>query len=288
MKTDKSLDRNIFTAYRAKMLHYSLMTVLCLAIFSCEFRQKASSAIDVNRPPFSASELSQRLEEAYALDNNGDFDQLFEHWNRSIKASSDSIIGINDTTQAIYQIYKTFYHPLALKKIGDWEWGNRLNKRASYIAVQHKLYYSVYEADSLQNFEGSHFTRDSIENFRPPVGLKENRVLYLTEPYQEVLNEFLGTESRRPGEGNVMNPSRPAGESEKRHKALREYLPILRGHWGGYWHINTHPDVFSIAFNKSFDQAKVYFRVGYQGGEAFLIKKKDEWILEESYATWIE
>jgi hypothetical protein len=63
---------------------------------------------------------------------------------------------------------------------------------------------------------------------------------------------------------------------------------VLHGHWGGYWHIATHPDVSNIIFNHSFTKAQIVFRVGYQGGEAMAEKHDDQWIITNSKTTWIE
>ena len=41
-------------------------------------------------------------------------------------------------------------------------------------------------------------------------------------------------------------------------------------HWGGYWHLETHPDIGGIIFNKTLTKAKIDFRVGYQDGKAIL------------------
>ena len=59
-------------------------------------------------------------------------------------------------------------------------------------------------------------------------------------------------------------------------------------YWGGYWHLETHPDIYYILFNEALNKAKVEFRVGYEGGEAILVKEKGEWIIKKSKMTWIE
>ena len=85
-----------------------------------------------------------------------------------------------------------------------------------------------------------------------------------------------------------MNPSRARGQSEKRLEFMNKKLNIIHGHWGGYWHIETHPMVFSINFNKKRNLAKVNYRLVYQGGEAIYVKKNGKWTLKEAYLTWIE
>ena len=90
------------------------------------------------------------------------------------------------------------------------------------------------------------------------------------------------------GTNNIMSPSLPEGESEERYNFLKEYIHILHGHWGGYWHLETHPEVNLILINNKLTRAKVYFRYGYQGGETLLEKENGEWTVKDSKATWIE
>jgi len=85
-----------------------------------------------------------------------------------------------------------------------------------------------------------------------------------------------------------MSPYQTIEESEKKYNILRSYIPILHGHWGGYWHIVTHPDVSIIIFNKTLTKARVDFSFGYQGGETILEKEGDDWVIKESKETWIE
>jgi hypothetical protein len=54
--------------------------------------------------------------------------------------------------------------------------------------------------------------------------------------------------------------------------------------WGGYWHLETYPEVALT----SFDRATIHFRVGYQGGEAKIVRQGNRWKLRRSKATWIE
>ena len=219
--------------------------------------------------------------------SNNNFDEFFEEWNRSVQQNSDDYINQNETVKSIFDIYKVFYNPLDLLKLGDWEWGNDLNSGCKYVVIQNKIYYYIMPDD---NLDGPYWNeeRDSISNFRPPIDLSPDKVLYLTEEYEKALKIFLGSESTEFGEGSIMNPSMPAGESQKRYESLRRYIPILHGHWGSYWHIVTHPEIIDIIFSKNLDKACVYFRVGYQGGEAMLSKTGNNWEIESSRATWIE
>jgi len=129
---------------------------------------------------------------------------------------------------------------------------------------------------------------DSITNFRPQIDYNEKISIYLTPHYENILNNFLGDSHYPLGTGNIMNPARSEGESMQRQKFLENYIRILYGHWGGYWHLNTFPEVYKIVFNRDMKSALIDFRMNYQGGEACLIKENGEWKLMYSQLIWIE
>ena len=235
----------------------------------------------------SAEELYKKLESAYKCSSTKDLKKFFKEWNVSVSSNEDDFIKQNNVIEAIYEVYKEFYNPLDLTKLGDWEWGNSLNSNSQYVVVQNRIDFAVVEEEFfdmwflIQNF-------DSICDFRPPLNLAKDKILYLTPEYKKSINMFLGTESTQMGENGIMTPSLPQGESEKRYAFLRPNIPILHGHWGNYWHLATHPEISHIVIDKNTVAAKVLFRVGYQGGEAILKKKSKGWTIEESRATWIE
>jgi hypothetical protein len=271
-----------------------LLATFFLGLLSCGQPDKGSINIsnakieDTYKPCYTAAEFNDKLEFNFKQARPDSFEQLFIDWNRTIKPNSEDFIHQNDTIHVVFDVYKAFYKPLDLLKLGDWEWGNKLNSKCRYVVVQNKLFYSILLTDNFDDFDWKKSRKDSIENFRPPIDLDRNKVLYLTNEYATSINKFLGAESTKLGEGNIMNPSRPAGESEKRYEVLRSFIPILHGHWGGYWHLETHPHVSVIIFNKTLTKAQIHFRVGYQGGEAILEKTGNEWTIKESKATWIE
>jgi hypothetical protein len=237
-------------------------------------------------PVYSVSELTEKLELSFKKLPADSLNSFFEEWNMSIRANTQEYINQNDTIKAVFEVYTEFYRPFDLLKLGDWEWGNNLNAGSKYIAVQNKIFYSCTE--DFEKFNWNDIVKDSIINFRPPLTIAPEKILYLTSEYEEAITVFLGTESKPLGDENIMNPSRPAGESEKRFNLIRNYIPVLHGHWGGYWHLSTHPETGTIIFNKNFTKAKIFFRVGYQGGEAILEKQDEKWKIKTSKATWIE
>ncbi len=240
----------------------------------------------------TSEQLYEKLETAFQQSSTDDLEQFFKNWNDSVTSNTVSFIKKDNVTEAIYEIYKEFYKPLDLNELGNWEWGNSLNSNCKYVAVQNKIYFAVLKEDLFDIwfrydiYETIKF--DSIHDFRPPLILAKDKVLYLTPEYEKSLNKFLETESTEMGENGIMTPSVPKGDSDKRYAFIRPYIPVLHGHWGGYWHIATHPEISRILLDTNNVTAKVYFRVGYQGGEATLKKKSNGWTIEESQTTWIE
>lgn len=262
------------------------------ALISCrenhENKKNSTSVLDTCRPVYSISKLNDKFEFAFKNNSLDTLEQIFVDWNKTLKPNTREFMEQNDTIKAVFTVYKEFYMPLDLLKLGNWEWGNKLNSDCKYVLVQNKIFYSIVESGNFDDFSWQSSRIDSIENFRPPLNLDYKKVLYLTSEYNKSLNQFLGTESTKMGDPNIMNPSRPAGESEIRYEMIRPFIPILHGHWGGYWHLETHPYVSRILFNKNLTEANINFRVGYQGGEATLKKTLNGWIISESKSTWIE
>jgi hypothetical protein len=272
----------------------SLLAIIFGALTSCGQQNSGEQKItntkvdDGYKPFFTVAQLSEKLETRFKQMPSDSFAKIFSDWNQNIQPNADEFIYQNDTIKAVFDVYKVFYRPHDLLKLGNWEWGNKLNANSKYVAVQNKIFYSVLGSDTIDGYSWSSLRKDSIVNFRPPIDLDENSVLYLTQEYETSLNKFLGTQSTEVGEPNIMSPSAATGESEKRYEFLKVFIPVLHGHWGGYWHLETHPDVGVIIFNKTLTKAQINYRVGYQGGEAILERINNQWTIKESKATWIE
>jgi hypothetical protein len=264
---------------------FKTFIILFSLTFICSCSKQNSNVIDTYKPKFTASELETKLELAF---KNDSLQSFFNEWNNLTNPNEDDFINQNDTVAAVFNTFQTFYNPSDLSKLGGWEWGNSLNSNSKLIVVQNIVFYTIMPTDDFSKFEWRKTKLDSVTNFRPAITSGKNNILYLTKEYKEAINRFLGSESSELGEGNIMNPARPKGESENRYKVLRPFIPILHGHWGGYWHIETHPKVEVILFNKTLTKARIDFRVGYQGGEAILERKGNDWKIIKSNATWIE
>ena len=257
-----------------KVILYLITASMICCNYSCdkEVTTNDKSAKEVTTDDKSAKELCAKLERAFQSSSTSDLDQFFTDWNISVSSNTGSI-GQNDTIKTIYDVYREFYSPLDLTKLGDWEWGNNLNSNSKYVAVQNKIYYAVVEKelfDSWFNIENL----DSISDFRPQLNLEKSKILYLLPEYKEALNLFIGTVASE--------------NTQARYEFVRPYIPILYAHEGGRWYLATHPEVSRILLTPNKTVAKLFFRVGFQGGEATLEKKNNIWIITESRATWIE
>ena len=65
-------------------------------------------------------------------------------------------------------------------------------------------------------------------------------------------------------------------------------MVVWHGHWGGYWHLFSHPLVTGITFENDLKTAHINFRVVYQFGIATLKKDNNRWTLVDSEMTGIE
>lgn len=111
---------------------------------------------------------------------------------------------------------------------------------------------------------------DSNIVFRPPVHFPNKKIVYLTDEYKKILDNFLKGE-RNDSSAFIQNASK-----------------IIYGHFGGYWQYITYPQVYSIIFDTQMRRAYVSYRFIYQGGYIILEKQNGEWIIVSTHITWQE
>lgn len=128
------------------------------------------------------------------------------------------------------------------------------------------------------------FNPRTLLNFRPKIHSDSVKYLYLTKEYKKTLNDFLGTLHYDVGTGDIMNTAFPKDETYNRYRFICPTLPIVQGHWGGYWHLETFPIIYSIRFNENFQQAIVSFRssIGETVGNYIINKKNGHWISDKN------
>lgn len=225
----------------------------------------------------TATQIYNSLLEAYNGHCIACLEQVLMNWENKFNENTYII----DSLQDVYDVYKEFYQPWALDMISDSEFGHDIYKGISYYIIQSHIYYDYY----FRTYGNGGVT---IDDFRPAISNDTISLLYLNADYESAINCFLGSDYAPFGSGNVMRPAFAIGESYKRYQFLNNFLKFFHGHWGNYWHLETHPEVLSISFNTSKDSAQVKFRLGYQGGEVILGKKENSWKIIDHYMTWIE
>lgn len=264
-----------------------ILVILTGLICSCTGQDKVE--FEPHVPKYSTIELTSRLDSLYQNQDSLGLISFFNDWTKDIKPNEKQYINQDIRIKTIYDVYKTFYIPSSPFNLGDWEAFHIPEHSLEYFVIQNKIFFSILPDNDFESFNWKTHKIDSINNFKPNLdNLGQERILYLTPEYSNALNEFLGAKYKDLGTGNIMNPALPEGESEKRYEFIKDYIHILHGHWGNYWHLETHPDVGVIVINKELTKTEINFRYGYQGGETVLEKKNGEWIIKSSKATWIE
>lgn len=265
--------------------------------------------------------ITNQLEEAYNLNSKSKLNKFFRNWHDAYKPVD--YLDLSDTAKAIYDIYTKFYIPNKLSKIGYSEWGHKTYWGTKYVIIQNKIDYEFIETlnfdtiklNSFLNFYPSgltykmvvdsslnikyllteslmeklhHFGKNSIIDFRPDIKLIGKKTLYLIGDYYKTVNQFLKNEFDSLGTGGIMNPAQSKGVSKNRQGFLKRHIKVIPGHWGGYWHIETLPEVNYILLDTDLKRAKVYFRLVNEGGEADFEKTDSGWKMIKSELTWIE
>lgn len=255
------------------------LPIVLLIVFACE---KSRTVDTLPFPEQHAQAITDHLEEAYTENSEAKLKDILEHWhqvNPGIRASEIT----NEKEKNIYEVFKAFYTPFNIGRLGQHEWGSDIYQGVQYIIIQNKIYYDF-------NYHpGANNVSDSIIDFRPDLTFNNGvKNLYLTLNYEIALNAFLGSDHYPLGTYGIMSPAVPDEESYKRQQFLNKYLMIFHGHWGGYWHLETHPEVSVMHFDTGMQKVKFSFRVVYMFGEAYLEKKDGRWELVSSDITMIE
>jgi hypothetical protein len=265
------------------------------------------------------------LSKAYNAKSSLQLELFFKNWLLETSAISDADFkNLNDTIQNVYLVFQNFYNPIDINKTGGSEWGNDIYKNVKYLLVQDKIEYGFVDTldrelliqtrinrytkgdtaklkSLLKRYKGDmiRFKDDYLDwpeakeysilnDFHPKFEFSEPAIVFLTDTYEKLINDFLGDNNYKLGEGNIMSPARSKGESENRQKFLENYIKIWYGHWGGYWQLNSYPFAEKITFDTKFENAVVNYRMVYEGGYAYFKKINGKWTLLQAKRTWIE
>ena len=241
-----------------KLIFFALTASLLCFNYACN--KEENYPIEVK----TAEELYENLEKVFQLSSTNALNQFFTEWNKSV--SFNTAMSINE--KEIYDIYKVFYNPLSFSmKIGDKEYMQDSNSK--YVVVQNKIEYAIIGKEHFDNLLAEPINLETIDDFRPPLNLAKNRILYQMPEYKEALNMFLRTEST---------------DGQRKDDFIRPYIPLMRFR-SGSWIIGTLPLVSMIIMDDSRTSAKVYFIISHMGGVATLKKQANKWIVIENRAT---
>lgn len=226
--------------------------------------------------PEETQTIYDKLLTAYNDSCTSCLEDILKEWENTYAPTQN----IPDSLQNVYAVYQEFYSPWDLSRISESEFGDGIYKGVSYYIIQDSIAYRIGNSNDDKQYV--------VRNFRPTLENKAIHALYSGSNYKAAMNAFLGSEYTPFGTGSIMNPALASGETELRYRFLNNYLFFFHGHWGNYWHMETHPEVSMISFNEAGDSAKVDFRLGYQGGEAILVKTILKWKVVDHQMTWIE
>ena len=243
------------------------------------------------------------LLEAYEKNDVEKAKQYFENWNKESKELTKTKFS-DSLEESLYGIYKEFFRPYELDPLLDYRMMDfyeydliEVINKTPYVVTQYNISYIIHDfkkikdLDILNYFNELRIDRNEIktlEDFYPKTDLDEEKVLHLTKKYESELNLFLGTREHPLGENNIMSPASPKEETLKRYQFIRNYIPILYGHWGGYWHLSTHPEIGIVFINPELDHAVLDYRIGYTFGWAELKKETLEWKMVRAIMNGME
>ncbi|MDO8469795.1 MAG: hypothetical protein Q7S84_02105 [bacterium] len=193
----------------------------------------------------------------------------------------------SDTAGVVYGLYRQLFTPFDLKDKVSFNSDGAINDGYRNVVVPGSFMYYISENGKWDDRNGA--TKFVIKSFRPKLDFGDTvRVLYLTLKYDTLLKRFLGSKSTKFGSPGIMRPSRATGTSAEREALVKKFLPILHGHWGGYWHLMTMPTM-TFVFNPKFDRVEVHFRVGYGGRIVSYEKGADrKWVSVGEHVEWVE
>lgn len=127
---------------------------------------------------------------------------------------------------------------------------------------------------------------DSNITFRPPVHFPDRKIVYLTDEYKKLLDDFLGLEYFE-FLGNRILMCERLERSEPKMQFVCNAAKVSIGDIGDSWKLITYPKAYTIVLDRGMRRAVVDFRFEYEGGYVFLEKQNGEWKIATVKYTWI-
>lgn len=115
---------------------------------------------------------------------------------------------------------------------------------------------------------------DSNITFRPPVHFPDRKIVYLTDEYKKLLEDFLGVEYFEFLGNRILRCER-LEQSEPKIQFVSNAAKVSSHTF--YWELITYPYANTIVLDRGMRRAVVDFRFDYWGGYVFLEKQNGEW-----------
>lgn len=164
--------------------------------------------------------------------NLNEFINDWKTWSKELRSfSSDS--HVNEAIGKIVTIYSKTEHEDSCKfyslpsdvtvsiypcKLEDYTKNDTPNLKPIISAAKHYAYY--------------------IPDFKA-----DKDIVYVSPEIEKILSSYVGgvSESEKYEYGSPLTPI-----NEERLSELRQLIPVAYGHWGGYWHFESMPIIFTI------------------------------------------
>jgi hypothetical protein len=149
----------------------------------------------------SAQTSEEILVKSYEQNSKKQLDSFFKNWNEKYPTIQErDLLALNDTLQNSYNVFKEFYQPQYIKKLGGSEWGNNLYIKSKYLIVQDKIriyftekvYYSEKEIDEYVVNYINKIIKDDVKRqslLKRTNGKLSESVLEIYSPYDSFYKE---------------------------------------------------------------------------------------------------
>lgn len=234
-------------------------------------------------------EWFRRLEPGYTQNDTRPLARFLEEWHTASKPPNDDIMAKKPAFER--EVYALFQ---------EW-WGpSGVYDKVDYAIVQSSVEVVVVESGLGKLLAKGEYDRDlkvnrlpvvsslSIHDFRPDVSGSGLKILYLDSEHLSDLVLFLTAPDFPEDVSQYWEEQNTSEERRKRLSYLNSALRIIPGHWDKGWHFETHPYVRGIYLNHKLDQAIVFIREHYAGGEVLMRKEGESWKVIHRDMNWTE
>lgn len=249
-----------------------IIIYICLLLIGCGSHKDHALLYQEMMAEAPMDELireGRQLRFAYKHKDTTFLTPFFVHWqNDSQPISNSEFEKLSDVEKAVYEIFQEFYKQ-----------GQNLHQ-SEYLVVQNEINYKIVsdsvDLDTIDAFYAGdleYILSGSISDFKPNIQVSNKKIVFLFNNYLKAL-ESLFEQGR--------------GGWSKRAFLLPK-IRVEPGHWGGYYHYVTFPEVHVIVFNESLSEARINYRATWHTGYYTIYEKGDSgWTRVEDVFNWIE